>query len=183
MKKHYIETKRLIMRDLEEKDADAWLEIFNSDKVGEFLRKRDDIELIKRGIVKKIEKYSATNGSTFSCILKENNKVIGNLDVKYNSDSKEAELGYVFNDKFWNNGYATECLFAAIDYAFSSLNAKKIVADCNDRNKVSNHILKDKLGMNLIDVKTNYIEDHFTGTMATWNFYELKKEDYNKRNK
>jgi len=158
-------TPRLLIRNLEQSDNLAWLEIFSSKNVAKFLTKVDNIDEINKLIDKKIEKYKKNPGGNYSVILKENNKVIGNIDLKINGNV--GEIGYVFNDKYWCKGYCTESCRAIIDYCFSELKLCKICADCVKTNFASIHILKDKLGFKLIR------EEHKYNT--TFAFFELTK--------
>ena len=80
------------MRDLQPQDNRDWLEIFNSDNVGKFLNKIDAL------ILKKIAKYQDNAGSSISVIEKDSDKIIGNIELKVNSDNNTATLSYVFNE-------------------------------------------------------------------------------------
>ncbi len=162
-----LNTDRLIIRNLDENDNYAWLEIFSSEKVGEFLPLMRDIETINRSIANKIKKYSENPGGSFSIVLKENNKVIGNIELKIIEDT--AKLSYVFNDKYWNRGYCTEACFSLIDYAFSNLKLNKILADCLSNNHASNHLLKNKLHMQFLR------EEIPEGENVPFKFFELTK--------
>jgi RimJ/RimL family protein N-acetyltransferase len=52
------------------------------------------------------------------------------------------EIGYIFNKKNQGKGYATEAAKAVIDYAFTDLNAHKIIAHCNPKNEKSWKLLE-----------------------------------------
>ena len=143
-----ITTPRLTIRELQPTDNLAWLEIFSSERVAQFLTKITDIEAINRSINKKIEKYKINQGASMSIVENESNKVIGNIELKVKDN--QAEISYVLNDKFWNKGYCTEAVRAVIEWAFNSFPIEKIVADCIKENTASSHILVDKLGFNFV---------------------------------
>lgn len=143
-----ITTPRLTIRELQPTDNLAWLEIFSSERVAQFLTKMDDIEAINRSINKKIEKYKINQGASLSIVENKSNKVIGNIELKVKDN--QAEISYVLNDKFWNKGYCTEAVRAVIEWAFNSFPIEKIVADCIKENTASSHILVDKLGFNFV---------------------------------
>ena len=71
--------------------------------------------------------------------------MIGNLYFS-KGDFETWEVGYVFNEKYWGNGYASESLSALIKYAFLSLNARRIIAQCDPKNAPSWKLLQ-RVGM------------------------------------
>lgn len=135
-----IETERLIIRDFTLEDSGDLFEILGDDetmkncepaydypKTEDFLR---DFCIRKKGAV--------------GAVLKENQKLIGYiLFNEYEKDNYE--IGWFFNKKYWNRGFAYESCKAIISYAFSSLGAKKIFAETTDGEK-SLHLM-EKLGM------------------------------------
>ena len=166
-------TERLVLRKLSKADNNDWLEMLNSKNVGKFINQICDIESVNKIINRKLEKYSVNSGESFSVLLKGGNKVIGNVELKVDEYEKTAEISYVFNDKFWNKGYATESAKALIDYAFNVLKVDKVIADCLENNLSSCHILKDKLKMTHIGIETRI--DKTTNKTLNFVCYELIK--------
>ncbi len=168
-KKSVIETKRLILRELNKEDLDDWFEIFSAENVGKFLRLYDNKEDIALLIDKKIAKFSNNLGSSYSIVEKESNKVIGSFELYVDIDNNEAKISYVINDAFGGKGYVTEAAFAVLDYAFDELRIETINGDCKEINTASIHILRDKLQMNFIKTEDGY------------SYYNLNKKDYKKK--
>ena len=56
------------------------------------------------------------------------------------------ELGYIFNPKFYGNGYATESCKAVLQFAFDGLGTHRVIAKCNPDN-VRSWQLMERLGM------------------------------------
>ena len=77
----------------------------------------------------------------YAVCLKETGKVIGNLSFM-KGDFDTWELGYVFNRKYQGNGYATESSEKLVDYAFSNLGARRIIAMCSPLNTRSWKLLE-----------------------------------------
>lgn len=75
----------------------------------------------------------SNNPSFYAVVLKENNKVIGNLYFE-KQDFGTWELGYVFNKKYQGKGLAFESSKALIDYGIKNLNVRRIIAMCNPEN-------------------------------------------------
>ncbi|MDR1329767.1 MAG: GNAT family N-acetyltransferase [Oscillospiraceae bacterium] len=83
------------------------------------------------------------NAAFLAVCLKSGGKLIGNIYIAP-QDYGAWELGYVFNSKFWRNGYATEAARAAIEYAFAN-SARRVTAMCNPLNEASWKLL-ERLG-------------------------------------
>ena len=78
------------------------------------------------------------------------------------------EIGFHLRPKFWRQGFASEAANAAIDYAFSKLNAEGLFAGHNPKNIASKHTLA-KLGF-------RYIRDEFYMPTGLYHpSYELKR--------
>jgi RimJ/RimL family protein N-acetyltransferase len=79
--------------------------------------------------------------------LRENRKVIGSARMWIvDEPNRIAEIGYTFNRRYWNNGYATEAASALLQRAFTVLNVHRVVATCDTRNVGSRRVM-EKLGM------------------------------------
>jgi ribosomal-protein-alanine N-acetyltransferase len=78
--------------------------------------------------------------------LKDNQKLIGTIDLRVNMKRSSAEIGYVLNKKYFNKGYTTEAAQELLKFAFEILELEKVFATCNKENKASAAVMK-KLGM------------------------------------
>jgi RimJ/RimL family protein N-acetyltransferase len=82
-------------------------------------------------------------------VLKSNNQLIGNCGVRMNkAGDLEANIGYEFDPKYWNYGYATEAAHTIVDFGFQYFGVHRIWADCVAENVGSVHVL-EKMGMKL----------------------------------
>ena len=55
-------------------------------------------------------------------VLKSNNQLIGNCGVRMDKvDDVEANIGYEFDPRHWNHGYATEAAHAIVDFGSATL--------------------------------------------------------------
>lgn len=69
-------------------------------------------------------------------------KPIGNVSIKLNwEEIREWEIGWVLLPDYWKMGYATESVKSLIGYAFSSLNAHRVVAYANAENVQSEKVM------------------------------------------
>lgn len=70
-------------------------------------------------------------------IERSSTQLIGDIGIHFlNSDpeNKQVEIGYTLNKDFRGKGYATEALFAVIDYLFNTLDKHRITASIDPTN-------------------------------------------------
>ena len=128
---------RLIIRKFNEND---WQDLY------EYLSDEEVVKFEPYGTYSedqaKEEAINRANSDIFYAVCqKENGKVIGNLSF-IKGDFDTWELGYVFNRKYQGNGYATESAKKLVDYAFSNLGARRIIAMCSPLNTRSWKLLE-----------------------------------------
>lgn len=132
-------TDRLYLRKFKIEDLNDYHEYLSNPKVVEYEPyKPQTIDEVKQSL-----KRLLTSDDMIAVELISNNKMIGNI---YLGESNQSEfmLGYVFNDKYWNKGYAKESCKAIINLAFKK-GIKKIKAKCDPLN-VSSWKLLESLG-------------------------------------
>jgi len=179
--KFYIETDRLILREILPTDVEGMFELDSNETVHQYLGKKPIktkqqaakiIEFIR-------EQYEVRGIGRFAAIEKSSGDFIGWSGLKLNTDEKDElngktnfyDVGYRFIPRYWGKGYATESSLAILDFGFNELKLEVIYGAAEIDNIASNIILK-KIGLHFIN------EFHFEDGMANW--YELKKEDYGK---
>jgi len=139
-----IETKRLIIRYHHPED---WKDLFEYLSLPEtyVFEPGNPISIEE---VKIISIERSKGKSFFPVILKDQNKMIGHLYFQQIEpiEFMTWELGYIFNPKYHNQGYATEACKGIIKFGFTEYHAHKIVAFCNPKNIPSWKVL-EKIGM------------------------------------
>lgn len=132
-----IETNRLILRTFKATDWQDFYEYFSDEKILKFEPfKPFTEEECKEEVI-----HRSTNSDFIAVCLKDTGKLIGNLYFA-KGDFMTWEVGYVFNSKFYGQGYATESVKAIMDYAFSTLGARRIIAMCDPKNTPSWKLLE-----------------------------------------
>ncbi|GAB6110111.1 GNAT family N-acetyltransferase [Fusibacter bizertensis] len=146
-----IETKRLILRPFSESDAEDLYEYLKEPAVNCFAcMKLNSVEEAKEELknrVKETEYY-------FAITLKENGKVIGEIDANPETTAPDEENvpkdtlspSWMLNKNFQGKGYAYEAAYAFFDYLFKEKGARRIYAYTEDYN-LSCQRLCEKLGM------------------------------------
>lgn len=107
------------------------------------------------------EKYyqkSIGSKERIEMVIFADEEIIGSLVFKkINPSLRECDLGiHLCNDSFKNKGYGTEAEKLAIDYAFNTLNMRKIYADSLKKNLRSQHVL-EKVGFIQISEDNDFI--------------------------
>lgn len=180
--KIFVETERLILRELLPTDIEGMFELDSNPIVHKYLGNRpvktkQETEVIIQSI---IDQYKDRGIGRWAAIEKSSGDFIGWSGLKLNTGEKESlngkhdfyDVGYRFIPRYWGKGYATESAMVALDYGFKVKRYETIAGIALIDNIGSNKVLK-KIGL-------HYIEDFdCEGTRASW--YELNIRDYEKR--
>lgn len=171
-----LETKRLILRKLEEADYERLFLLDSNAEVMKYIGMPtlSKVEESKEVVKMIMQQYEDNGVGRLAVIEKESELLIGWSGLKLNTSEVNGhqnfyELGYRFLPETWGKGYATESGKASLEYGFNDLKAEIIYAYAHCENLASNHILT-KLGFE----KT----DEFTEPDGICFWYELKKENF-----
>ena len=141
------ETERLIVRKWQKGDVEDLYEYAKNPDSSKFLKFKpyQSITEAEERISKILTKYE--NGDIevpYAIVLKEQNKVIGSIDVDKFSLKAEGTivLGYILNPSYQGNGYATEALKGMFRYIKKNNIAKRIVAQHDTLNVKSGNVMK-----------------------------------------
>ncbi|UCB43519.1 MAG: GNAT family N-acetyltransferase [Dehalococcoidales bacterium] len=145
-----LETKRLILRELQESDFKA-VHAYGADpEVVVYMpfgpnTKDDTKEYLKRVLNQQKEQPRIVY--TLALVRREDNKLIGSCSILVRSESnKEAEMGYILNRSYWNHGYITEAAKRLLRFGFEQLGLHRIYATCDPANVASFKVM-EKIGM------------------------------------
>lgn len=166
---YVIETKRLLLRKFQAKDA-ASLYLLNSDP--EVLRYTGDQPFVDEGeALEFIQNYSAYQDQKvgrWAVLAKIDQRFLGWAGLKLHSDGM-IDIGFRFLRKEWGQGFATEAAKACLQYGFQELHLTEVLGRVLPNNKASIHILK-KLGMQF------WKEGRCDGWEGA-NYYRINKAD------
>lgn len=165
----WIETERMILRDFKRDDAWDLQEILGDaetmkncepaypfEKTREFL---EDFCIAKKGAV--------------AAVLKDGGKMIGYILFKPWEEAVY-EIGWIFNRKYWRQGYAYEACSELMAYGFREMNIHKVVAEAIDVQKSVR--LMEKLGMKREGIQRSHTKDSF-GNWADLYLYGKLESD------
>lgn len=146
-----IETDRLILRAFTEADAEDAYEYLHEPTVHCFAcMKTETIADARKAVLDR----SKDGEYYFAIVLKENSKVIGEIDAMPETaapDEKDSVLDtfspcWMLNPDYHGKGYAYEAAYAFFDYLFGQKGARRIYAYTEDYNLASQRLC-EKLGM------------------------------------
>lgn len=174
--KIHIETERLLMRDINDEDAQAMFAMDSDPDVHVFLGNKPITTLDEaRKIIKNIQQQYLDNGiGRWAVIEKESGAFVGWSGFRLitdvvNGKTQYYDLGYRFLKKYWGKGYASETAIASLNHGFQDLGYDEIVGIADVEHSASNIILT-KTGL----IKRN--EFTYDGTLHS--FYSLNKAEW-----
>lgn len=133
-------TARLILRAPADHDLDAIFEL-ESDPIAmrywsklpmrELDEARASLERAKRFFPERV-------GLRWSIARREDDAMVGHASLfEFSEQNRRAELGYGQLRRYWGQGYMHEALSAVLDYAFGTLQLRRLEADIHPGNAAS----------------------------------------------
>jgi [ribosomal protein S5]-alanine N-acetyltransferase len=138
----FFETERLIFRTHEAADEAAFIGMHTDPEVRRYVGGQAwPLEKAQHRFREYLGRPTETYG-LWATILKEETRYIGCCGLRAAPGGKAAHLGYYFARAYWGRGLASEASKAFIDFAFRRLGLVKVVADVQEGNLASEHILR-----------------------------------------
>ena len=137
----------------------AWEHAFTDDEVLEWIDKN-------------LARYRNEGFSYFAVIEKTTNQFVGTAGplIEDIDGTKYIGIAYIIDKKYWGKGYGIESAKASIDYAFSNLNAKVVIAQIRPNN-LSSRKIAEKLNMK---IQSEYVK-HYNNIDMPHLIYYLRK--------
>lgn len=174
--KIFVETKRLILREILPSDINGMFELDSDPEVHKYLGNNPISEKEQASdAINFIRQQYIDNGiGRWAIIDKETNSFIGWSGLKFvteltNNHKNYYDLGYRLIKRYWGQGIATETVAASLKYAFEELKVSEVYAIADCENYGSNKILK-KNGLSLIET--------FNLDGIEHNWYKINKHEY-----
>ncbi|MBY0232997.1 MAG: GNAT family N-acetyltransferase [Gemmataceae bacterium] len=142
------ETDRLVLRELEEGDAEAFLLLTTDPRVTRFIPVPPlrDLEHARETIRSRRQTDYAERGyGRWACVLKETGSLAGWSGPRFLVEIGEPELGYRFFPEHWGKGLATEAGRAVLAKWFGEMGQRRLVALIDPENLASAGVAR-KLG-------------------------------------
>ena len=143
-----LETERLILRKTEEKDLKELWNILLIPEVSKYYltsKINEDWEKEKVWQYKKLEESSNKDIFRWTIELKDNNEVIGQIDVPKTDNDDIRDIGWFIDPSYQRKGYTYEAAIEILKYMFLEVEISKIETSACIKNPAS-YLLMEKLG-------------------------------------
>ena len=159
-----LKTKRLLLRQFDEKDLENLVELDSDPEVLRYISdgqipSREDLQQV---LVRILEQYRQSDRyGLWACESLSSHEFLGWFHMRpFKEAPEEIELGYRLKRSAWGKGFATEGSLALLKQAFVEWKTQKVVATTMEENLASRHVM-EKLGMAL---EKHFIETRFPGS-------------------
>ncbi|EEM13941.1 MULTISPECIES: GNAT family N-acetyltransferase [Bacillus] len=139
----FVKTERLLIRKFEFKDWQAVHEYTSDINVMKYIPEGVFTEEDTRNFV---NENIGENAKNFPVVLIDDNILIGHIVFHKYFGEHTYEIGWVFNPKYFNKGYASEAAQATLKYGFKEMKLHRIIATCQPQNTPSYRVM-EKIGM------------------------------------
>lgn len=152
-----LETKRLLLREMNESDFDALCKILCDEETMYAYEGAFSNEEVQEWLDRQLSRYREYGFGLWAVVLKETGEVIGQcgLTMQPWKNDEVLEIGYLFQRQFWHNGFATEAAIACKKYAFEVLKADEVCSIIRDTNIPSQRVA-ERNGMTKKDAWTKH---------------------------
>jgi ribosomal-protein-alanine N-acetyltransferase len=173
-----LETKRLILRPIGLQDVDAVFAYAKNPLVGPNAgwKPHTDISESKKFIEYCIKKRDFGQPGNYAMIYKEDNKMIGTIEV-HSFKGHKGEVGFVLHPDYWNKGIMTEAGKMIVIYAFEILQLKRLSFNHFLFNNRSKRVC-EKLGF-IYEGTLRKKFQMYDGACIDEAVYSLTDDDYN----
>lgn len=175
-----INTSRLSLRRISEKDVDAFYAIYSDTEVMRYwstppLADRNAAVKLVSEIQQGLERREILK---WGIARRTDNVLIGSVTLHNLSFThRRAEIGYALDRSHWGHGLMNEALMAVLAYAFEELDLHRIEADVDPRNSASIRTL-ERLGFQ----REGYLRERWQvgGDIQDALFFGLLRPDWEK---
>jgi ribosomal-protein-alanine N-acetyltransferase len=147
-----ITTRRLMLRELTEQDAEPLFHILSQDGVLRYFPNSNPptLERIQNMIARHRTHWKEYGYGRWAIVPRAGQACIGWAGLEFLPEMNEAEVAYLLSKDYWGQGLATEAALAAVQYGFETAGLARIVGIVHVENVASRRVM-DKLGMSLLD--------------------------------
>lgn len=137
-----LETERLILRELEEKDFDALAAILQDPRVMYAYEHGFSRTEVRQWLDRQRGRYAQYGFGLWAVIGKASGELIGQCGVTMQDwcGREVPEIGYLFRRDNWGQGFAAEAAMACKEYAFTVLGFQEVFSIIRENNLPSQRV-------------------------------------------
>ena len=143
-----LRTERLILRQVKREDVqeifDCWM---RDEDVSRYMywKSSDDINATREFVDYELGMLNSDDWYRWIIVSKDSGKIIGTCLIYDNEEEKSWDISYNLGKIYWGNGYVTEAMQKALDFAKTELEIREIIAIHAVENPASRRVI-EKLG-------------------------------------
>ena len=146
-----LETERLVLRRIDEADAELQFRVLNTPTVMKHLGGVKELHEIEAKHAKSMAWFAREGFGFMMMMEKETGELVGHaglkrVDNEHAPNQGDYEIGWLVREDRWRRGYAHEAVRAIVDWAFDRIGAPHLVALTSEANAASWKLM-EKLGM------------------------------------
>ena len=141
-------TERLLLRETADHDVEAVFAIESDPVAMRYWSKlpMQDLSEARASVERAKGFFPAREGLRWSITRPPDDRMLGHLSLfNFSEQSGRADIGYALVREHWGQGFMHEALNAVVDYAFGSMDLRRLEADIDPRNAASVRAL-ERLG-------------------------------------
>jgi RimJ/RimL family protein N-acetyltransferase len=171
-----LETQRLVLRRMEERDLPALRKILQDADVMYAYEHAFSEEETVSWLNRQLERYQQHGFGLWAVVLKENGEMIGQcgLTMQNVPQGEVFEIGYLFQKAYWHRGYAAEAAVGCKRYAFDMLRADEVFSIIRDSNIASQNVAK----RNGMKERARFVK-HYYGVDMPHILFSIRREEEN----
>lgn len=142
----YLDTDGLILKKVENEDANDLYEILTNETLFQFrpdkpLKRMNAVDTVIRNYERDfIKQKSVSLGIYYKT---EGNKLVGIAEMFHFDDkTNSVEIGYILNENYWGRGIATNAMAMILDFLFEAINVNRIQSSPMTINIKSKNVLR-----------------------------------------
>lgn len=167
-----LETERLIIRKMEDRDIDEIFDYRNDERCYKFQSyssktKKELQSLIKISQDSKLNRHSINQ---FAIVLKENDNIVGEIYINVGEDN--VAIGYTISYKHFRKGYAYEALSKLVLLLHELYPEYEILGLVHPGNEPSNNLL----------IKLGFVNEEFIEEIDSFVFTKYSLKEREKKN-